>query len=440
MQCLWFVFKPPFEKSPTKHHSQGDEHGPIVDVLVVLKQASFSVTLVEEGHGAGGAVVRDHKHKARVLRARAGLIAQRALFYRSRKQRRLNFVHEAINRLERKQPWRVGARHMFFKHLFDPAGPDGDHNVHCSFEDAQDVMRHHVGQYGGTPALAQAAYGQEALEHVQHKRAEISVSLSKLHDEVLALHDEIKNEEKNQPNHVTNFRYSMDDMQKITELQKNKKFKGKALNDLRERDGHSPTQPNEATRERILATEARIFPEIVVHIPGWLRLVSSQREEFHGVAFRAVGETSKCFLFVYAKQQPMNVHFIELYPVVRVHPLLLDCSMEERERRVQSWTKHMYTCTASPKLVDAKQANLPDEEEIECITGLRWCNYSAVTDLSWEPFPVLTRRLAASTYFLGFPNRSEYHVLFWNSWPKPKQQHKSNVTTMPWGSSRDNTF
>ena len=279
--------------------SKGDALEPMVAAIETWKQGSFTVNLVEEGHGAGGCIVKNHKIiETDALSSRAGLTGMRSLFHRRPGERRLQRLTQTMDRLQRKKPWKVGGRNVHYMEVQQAAsssasGASGDGGL----KQAQELLKSAHAAFDGFPLHLQQEYSNKAKLHAQRKTAEIRGRVDDVSDQIVQLKARLRMESLDQPNHVSHFRFSEKEMMLVLDRKNSPEYRGQRLKDLRARSCRSPQQPNDDTREAMVELEKQLFPPVRADVPGWARLVCNNRQWFAGVAFRNVGDTD-ALLFI----------------------------------------------------------------------------------------------------------------------------------------------
>ena len=90
----------------------------------------------------------------------------------------------------------------------------------------------------------------------------------------------------------------------------------------------------------------------------------------------------------------------------RAHPLLTDAADSEKAQLAGEWRKHQYSCGSAFAFVQLEDSGLRVEDEIECLSSMTFFKHSWVSDLDWEPWPLMTRRTGATSQSLVRSNNT----------------------------------
>ena len=367
----------------------GGDPGAILEQLEQWDEISFTATMSEQAHASGKVTVAAHPEiSGEVLVGRACLHNQRPLFRLSKPQKAEARLLSQISRLESQQPFKISARHMFFKAL---AADITQLIAGWGFSGTRPCMIEHGKMFKELPRQAKAAYERDARAYAREKDERRLNKITELENDLRQHRHACKAAElASPPNHVTHFRFTNADLRKISKKLESSKFGVSNIMELRQHALVPPGTPIDAFVDTLLNVYKMLPPQPRPEEPWWIGKFCRNRDMFNSVAllFSRDGWTD-AYLKLFASQSPQYAKFLLLKPSELPLPRLESLTEEQLANIDTLWPLHRFSYEPVT-FVDS--STLPGaDDEIRCLCNVRFNGSEFVSSQAPERFEVFTR-------------------------------------------------
>lgn len=358
--------------------------------LELLRETPCSVQLVEEAHACAAWVMREHPGLTpHGLLARSTLVQVRPCFTQSKEGRAIDALDLKLDRLSRMQPEKVSDRHLVFGLMAKHACSQGVFAQPDAMARTQHCMRDHMSVYQGLDVAQKLELAQLRAEYVVERRQRVQLEMQEARAERnrLVLQRQTSLTSDGIPNKVGLMQFTEVDLVEILAIMSGdgavrSKERWRAMTS-------SPAEPPDPVQRSIQELASRI-PATPDRRPWWCGRVAANRSLFRGVAFVRDGHDQEAFLFLFAKQRPVEATFLVLRR--RTHPRLSLCDDDARHPlRCPPWYKVEYDYMPAQCVVES---DLPfgDDDEFFVLEGMRFEGDTVTTN----HMPVCFARFAAA--------------------------------------------
>lgn len=289
----------------------------VVQALTNLRDAPASTALVEEGHACGAVLMKDHdRYSETALRARALLYSLRPCVRQPKVDKLVSLVEKALRRIDRMQPNRITGRHMHLKTMVATAMTHHEEGDKAGgLQSSRNCVAKHAEEYASLVPLERASFDQQA----RGDRLELQEDLARQRTKLVALQRRLQDEEearllkRSAPNHVAEARLNDAELAEVCEFYDSKQCQQMRLEKHIGAFGSPPEAPAPDEQRLILqAAEAASVSEPLPPKPWLCRTISQCRDHFWQSALSTEEDSEVCYLFLFAKQSPIETCFMEL--------------------------------------------------------------------------------------------------------------------------------
>lgn len=114
------------------------------------------------------------------------------------------------------------------------------------------------------------------------------------------------------PNHLSHARLSLLELQHVADAYNTREIQRKTLADGADDFGSLPTAPSQREQQVITEAIGRLPAEPRPPLPWWCTQLCRARDQMRNVALVVGADSDEWWLFLYAKQQPMEIMFLRL--------------------------------------------------------------------------------------------------------------------------------
>ena len=302
----------------------GGDGAKVQDLLSLMKECSFSTIGVEQQHGSYAALHRLHpEYGLKTLSTRGYLHSCRGLFARPEPTAAMQRVEQQLEKLERKQPHKVGGRSMFLQDMLvkesQPVSVDTNLSDEASGSTSAvrqqqrlrqaDLLwktltakeRQHFDKAATDYSALQRAALEDLKGELQERRR-----LTKLRAEQSTAHSETRNM-------LSSASLTSQEQEQLWQAYEKRLSQTSKFEDRFRGLQEPPSVPSEVE----LASLKRHWPAKSVSdkviAPRWLKHVAAQREYFqHAVFLRCAAVGQPAYLLLYAKRSPLQAAVLEI--------------------------------------------------------------------------------------------------------------------------------
>ncbi len=370
----------------------GVPHSRVVRALRLAREAPFSVSLVEQAHGGGAAILRQHKRmNAETLVSCSALHQARHFFEPSEIDKQIAKIRVKLEKLQSARASFSGLN-LFVQRMSRRGFLPTLHNdIDNAVGRGQASLAAGHQLYTQLPHSAKVAFSDAARSVRANRRILIAEAVAECTAELLVLEGRRRDvESKSKPNHMDSFRLDFSDIDRMCEMSCSKDFQGLLVDRMNIDAVRPPAVPTREQQSIIVAEEtACAIPE--KPRPWWLQMVALNRDRFKDAAFswgspRAEG----AYFIMYSTLSPYAVTFLRLQRRERVLPAVEELGPAERlsldELLSTTFTYCTYTFVLDEELLEF------DEEDMFAWTDLRFEDDIVTTRSSPVEFDVFTAR------------------------------------------------
>ena len=308
--------------------------------LELLGQVPWSTNVQEQGHASASTIHRAHRqYGPNVLTSRAQLHMTRPLFVDCTRQRAAKLRGQA-ERLRRRLSKRLTGRHVFLADFMA-----ANQTVHPRWSSNPEFSRSVMAQHGRVWRLlgpqTQQEYEVRASASEDLRQDLLQAKLGDIEElvEKSARLDQSKEQSQQASFKLSCCTWSLEEVQELLACFNLEEWSRSKVQSLRAAALAPPEPPSEQVQAQLL--EATVVPEERQPAPpGWMKQVAQQRQDFAGAVFSLVSEDSATYwLYLYAKQSPYRLFFLEL---------LLDEGVTA-DHREASYASVLKACAAEPR-------------------------------------------------------------------------------------------
>ena len=382
----------PFSQQLRDYLQMGGSVDTALAVLSLLQQCSFSTMGVEQQHGSYATMKRHHPgYGLQSLAARGYLHSCRALFSPEEMASVLEKFQKEQEKLQRKQPHKVGGRSMFLQRMLAAE----ETAVH---EDSVLTSPHHSPQlqhqqhrlrlaqtlWQTLPPAERAQYDKMATAYAQAQKAQLEDQIAELHTrrqlyEARQAQDAVQLATRNM---VSSCRLASPDLDLF--FQEFRKCQQQAQRFTRRQHAlmDAPEEPSAADMQRLHEHWPESKKAEAERPPNWLKTMAVQRELFlHAVIAQSANVHSTAWFVLYIKKSPVEAAVMQM-EVALPQELPASCCSDGDQwpPKYSTWT---FRCS-SPKFALLKESDFEDGP-IFVIPNCFWCeNYVVSLEGAFE--------------------------------------------------------
>jgi len=289
----------------------------VVDGLRLLQDSPCSIALVEEGHASGAVIMKDHERLSeKALRARALLHMMRPLVREKKIDQKAKRVVTSLQQLEKMNPNKAHARHMYLRHSVKEAMEAGPGDAASRLRDSRQCMSSHSQAFEALAAPERRQFEEARATHVASRWDNIKAAQAALVVKLRRLHQKEAEAVKSNgvPNHIAQARLNDRELESACEF-----FDSPGCQKLRLEAGPlgafglAPSAPSQAEQGVLRAVEDGLPQVDEAEPPWWCRSICRIRDCFWETAI-GLEEEGEFWLVLFAKKNPHECTFLQLRP------------------------------------------------------------------------------------------------------------------------------
>ena len=370
----------------------GVPHSRVARALRLAREAPFSVNLVEQAHGGGASILRQHKRmNAPTLISCSALHQARHFFEPSQIDKQIAKVRAKLEKLQSARESFSGFN-LFVQRMSRRGYVPTEHShIDSAVErgHASLALGHQL--YTQLPQSAKVAFSDAARSVRANRRVLIKEAVDECIDELLVLEGRRRDVEfKSKPNHMDSLRLGCSDIERMCEMYCSNQFQRLLVDRMTIDAARPPAVPTREQQSIIVAEEtACAIPE--KPRPWWLQMVALNRDRFKDAAFSWGSPRAEVAYFImYSTLSPYAVTFLRLQRRERVLPAVEALGPAEHlsldELLTTTFTYSTHTFVLDEELLEF------DEEDMFAWTDLRFEDDITTTRSLPVAFDVFTAR------------------------------------------------
>jgi len=351
----------------------GEPEQHVVDLWTLTKDTPCTTLLVEQGHGLGACMMKDHpSYTEKALSTRAHFQQIRPCLVKSPFQKKLDILDRKIAVVNKKEPNKITPKNMLLRK--DCLEMDRDLSASEKWSEAKDKLKSSDDRCKALTAGDYEALRLQAIEYRELRKEELSQRLQTFANAKCDLHQkETDKVAAGRPNHTTSVRFTDRDKEEICQILQEPQYARIVFDPLTGDKNSSPKAPDELEMQVLEDTFDSLERKPKPVLPWWNDRVAANRDLMRGVALsRESPDASTYWLFLLAKQAPRaEVTFLKLErQPVEFEPvdIFADATMMPN-KFVGDYTEWSVW---PPVLKTAEVLGFVDTDNISCVTDVRF--------------------------------------------------------------------
>ena len=305
------------------------------DAVVLIAEASWSTTGVEQGHGSMAMLHRFHPdYSSSTICARALVHQLRNLFATPPEVKQQARTQTKLDKHDNKCPEKQGGRHAFLADCYASVAAELPAGTKLSNSLRKRVFQTHAEVYANLPLHIKEKYQAVAAETSAAKRR-------KLNEDIIHLRGCLKLQKIRLQEEITKHgrqcvlghcRFSIHDMDTMTQMMGSPEYSSAAVSELRHASALSTLEAPSDEKQVLLGSfpvydgKAKGYEDM----PDWAITVCRHREHFRLCALTAESQGScKAYAVLFAVKSPFLLSLAPLHRVERAIPYLTGVSMRQ---------------------------------------------------------------------------------------------------------------
>lgn len=286
----------------------------ILQGLELLGRASWTTTLVEQGHSAGSCLMKTHRmYGARTMQDRSCVISMAPLLSNSAAEKRLEMLKHRSHRLARQSPKHITGRQQMFKelhHFADKMRAEG-HRLKHDFRIG--IMKQHAKQWANMPKAQQLSFERRAAETRTKAEDDLLRKKALLRADMCAAEAAVQAElNRGGPLTLKQCRLKPEEMAQLDRMWNDVKFARPLIDRDVAQGVKTVTRPHLDVATALSRVDLE-YAETKARVPPWAPLLCMQRGWFSTAAVRVDERGASTYWKVaHALQNPYLVTFVKL--------------------------------------------------------------------------------------------------------------------------------
>jgi hypothetical protein len=361
----------------------------LIEGVERMADVPWSTNIAEQGHGSTAVIHKFHRgFAADSLCVRGFLHSVRPLFQAASEhvEKREKRLDQRIAAIGNRQPHRITGRHVFLSDLLDSLATTvaPEHRE----QQGKRVMQKHAKAYSELDAATRQSYDARATSMINMKRGANQESIVVLEEKkkVLRATSPELDIGADGPLRLSKCAFTDRDLEVLVSMFNGPQGGQVRVAGLRVEAMTGPKAPVLAAR-RVLLDMPHDDLSVARANPGWCKAIATYRGHFSRCAIVVITATERrCFCFLYALQNPLQVGFLPMVETDWVVPVADDASREMGLAIVEQSYQHTFEVdwclfVFGDELIETEDAEIWVIEGIEVISDLAVASYFSAVPL-----------------------------------------------------------
>ena len=323
LQDEGFPITHPFSQQLREYLQLGGSTATVTALLRLMLECSFSTMGVEQQHGSYATMRRLHPdYGLRTLAARGYLHSCRTLFSEDESVAALQKLQREQERLERKQPHKVGGRSMYLQRMLAKdelvvPEQEGHHPAAQTTPQTQQQQRLRVAQqlWLSMPAGEREQFDRMAVNYASAQKHAVEEQMQELTARRQLYETRLEDERATlrTRNMVSSCRLSAPDLDLFFQEYTKHQHQAQQFQSRMETLMEPPTEPTTSQMQLLRQHWPDPVRSEADKPPSWLKAVAAQRDLFTNAVFTQSAEQhSRAWFILYIKKSPVQAAVLEL--------------------------------------------------------------------------------------------------------------------------------